>query len=146
MSTGNKRFGRKTKLNQDIIDKASALLQKGLFEETVFTLLGIPKSTWYGWKERGQADIEKGVKSIYSDFVDAIRKSESYAEMTAVEGVRSAGDAGDWRANAWYLERRFQDRWGQKIGMDISADVNVEYVIVEAKEAVKFLKEGEGEQ
>ncbi len=141
-----RRYGRDTKLNQSIIDKASALLQKGVFECTVFNLLGIPSSTWYMWKERGRQDREQGVQSIYVEFLEAIEKSEAYAEVKSIEDVKAAGEAGDWRASAWFLERRFQDRWGHKIGMDISADVNIEYLIVEAKEAVKFIKEGEGEQ
>ena len=28
--------------------------------------------------------------------------------------IRAAGEAGDWRALAWLLERRYPDRWGRQ--------------------------------
>lgn len=41
-----------------------------------------------------------------------IEKAEAEATMAAVESVRRAAICGDWRASAWWLERRKPEEWG----------------------------------
>ena len=41
-----------------------------------------------------------------------IEKAEAQATMAAVESVRRASLGGDWRASAWWLERRNPEEWG----------------------------------
>lgn len=106
-------MGRKTKLTPDLIRDAEKLVSAGNYVETVCDYLGIGKTTWYRWLERG----EKARKGIYREFRDAIKKAEARAEIRAVNGILSAGQD-NWQALAWYLERRHHEKWGRKDRLD----------------------------
>lgn len=103
-------MGRRTKLTPELIENAAKLIAGGNYASTVFQMLGIGESTWYEWLQRGR---EGARKSIYTEFAEAIKKAESAAELRAVSGIMAAGRR-NWTAYAWYLERKFPDRWGLK--------------------------------
>jgi len=103
-------MGRRTKLTPELIENAAKLIAGGNYASTVFQMLGIGESTWYEWLQRGR---EGARKSIYTEFAEAIKKAESAAELRAVSGIMAAGRR-NWTAYAWYLERKFPDRWGRK--------------------------------
>lgn len=103
-------MGRRTKLTPELIENAAKLIAGGNYASTVFQMLGIGESTWYEWLQRGR---EGKRKSIYTEFAEAIKKAEVAAELRAVSGIMAAGRR-NWTAYAWYLERKFPDRWGQK--------------------------------
>ena len=42
-----------------------------------------------------------------------------------VENIRKVGDAGDWRANAWWLERVAHEEFGKKSVVDANINANV---------------------
>jgi hypothetical protein len=73
-------------------------------------MLGVGESTWYRWLEKGRYSKDR---SIYREFWESIQKAEAAAEARAVSGVMAAGRR-NWTAYAWYLERKFPDRWGRK--------------------------------
>jgi hypothetical protein len=45
-----------------------------------------------------------------------IEKAEAEATMVATQSVRMAAIGGDWRAAAWWLERRRYSEWGRSAG------------------------------
>ena len=70
------------------------------------------------WLQRGR---ESERRNIYSEFSEAVKKAEAAAELRAVSGIVAAGRR-NWTAFAWYLERKYPDRWGRrdKIQQEIS--------------------------
>lgn len=46
--------------------------------------------------------------------MEAVKRSETTAEIGAVAGILSAGREGNWQALAWFLERKYSERWGRK--------------------------------
>ncbi len=58
--------------------------------------------------------VEEGAEhaQIYADFFTAIKKAEAEAEHKALKTIKKGGFG--WQAQAWFLERRFPQRWGAK--------------------------------
>lgn len=110
MLCGVNDMGRRLKLTPELIEQAAKLIAGGNYASTVFQMLGVGESTWYRWLEKGRDS--KG-RSIYREFWESIQKAEAAAEARAVSGVMAAGRR-NWTAYAWYLERKFPDRWGRK--------------------------------
>ena len=52
-------------------------------------------------------------RAEYADFADDVRQAEAKAAIRLVGQILEAGDK-DWRALAWWLERRFPEEWGRK--------------------------------
>ena len=105
-------MGRRLKLTPELIEQAAKLIAGGNYASTVLQMLGVGESTWYRWLEKGRDS--KG-RSIYREFWESIQKAEAAAEARAVSGVMAAGRR-NWTAYAWYLERKFPDRWGEGQG------------------------------
>lgn len=132
--------GRKTALTRELIDRACALLREGHYVATVQLALGIPDSTWFHWMVKGEKIIEaidqlyaeadaEGREvsdeevdllvnsfpngSIYLEFATSVKKALADAEMNQLNLILLEARKGTWQAAAWYLERRFRDRWGR---------------------------------
>lgn len=52
----------------------------------------------------------------YREFCEAATRANDEAEVSAIARVRAGaqGEHADWRADAWFLERRFPDRWRRR--------------------------------
>jgi len=81
--------------------------------------LGIGRRTFYTWLQKGEEDYQRGVSSLYRQFYEAMEESRSLAETEAVKGILEAGKK-QWQALAWFLERRYPERWGLKKRSDDS--------------------------
>lgn len=102
--------GRPTKLTQEIADEIIKLIEAGNYVETAAGCCGIQKSTLYRWLRRG-ARAKSGLHRL---FCDAVKKADGRAEAAGVVRIRQAGKQA-WQADAWFLERRFRDRWGKNV-------------------------------
>lgn len=85
-------------------------------------IVGIHVATYYGWLERGEADVEAGVESDYSEFFEASTHARAYARASAVAHIRTAM-SDDWRAAAWYLERSDSENWGRQEKVEHSGEL-----------------------
>lgn len=117
------RMGRPTKLDQKVQDDIVLMLKMGNYIETAAAFAGISKTTLYSWMRRGREELErveegKGRKirkaeEPYVDFLNAVEKSMAEAEIRDVQIIYNAAKS-DWKASAWRLERKYQDKWGRK--------------------------------
>ena len=105
-------MGRPTTLNQDKIDAVCTWLHAGYFVEDAARMAKIPKSTFYNWLDKGKADREAEVDSIYVEFLDAIEVARAQAEGIFLGSIRNAATRGVWQAAAWWMERSFQ-KWSE---------------------------------
>lgn len=101
--------GRKTKLTKELIREAETLIEAGSYAVTVCAYLGIGETTWYRWLKEGEA-AKSGLKR---EFWEAIIQADARAEIGNVAVIRKAAE-NDWRAAAFFLERRFPKKWGRK--------------------------------
>ena len=67
---------------------------------------GITIRTLQRWIQRAEDGEQK-----YVEIRDQVEQAEALSAQNAVELILKAGHK-DWRAAAWFLERRFPDDWG----------------------------------
>jgi len=112
-----------TKRKQRAVVKA---LKAGEYAKVAAEAQGIDESTYYRWLQRGEAAIKASdngetmdAKELgYADFVVKVRQAEAEAEETALQRVQRSED---WRATAWFLERRYPGRWAKRQSLDVTS-------------------------
>lgn len=72
---------------------------------------GVTHECFRLWENRVKA-ADPDVPSDIADFIGKVRVAEAASEVTAVRELRS-GRPG-WQGSAWFLERRFPQRWGKQ--------------------------------
>jgi transposase len=142
--------GRPTKLNTKLTAKITQELQLGMFIETVCELNGITRETYYQWLKRGRAAGEKpdAKERLYVDFLQAVTQASAEAEAHALSQIRKGVD--NWTSQAWFLERRFRQRWARTVDQSGMADIKpgggVNFVIQYPTKAEDVVPEPEDEQ
>lgn len=115
-------MGRPTKLTEARKKKIVAAIRKGNFAQIAAAANGITEQTYYNWLKRGSedaaADDPDRQGSIYAEFFEAVKSAEAEAELKKVDGLNTT--ATGWQRHAWWLERRFPKRWGQKQSLELS--------------------------
>ncbi len=101
------RTGRKCKLTDEPVRRILDVLATGGTHRTACRAAGISTSTFYSWLERG----EREPSGPFPEFLEAVRQVEAQREIEALATISKAA-AEDWRAAAWYLSRRYPERWG----------------------------------
>lgn len=123
------RIGRQTLLTPALQERIVGAIRSGAYNETAAAYANIAEKTFYNWLTRGREDAEAGIEpedSIHLQFLQAIEKAQADAEIENLLVVRGAaigkpskegvpGEAQDWKAAAWYLERKHPDRYGRRI-------------------------------
>jgi hypothetical protein len=87
--------------------------------ETAARVCGIPEETVRVWMHRG------GLQSSgkFHDFANAVGQALAESEMGMVQVIQGAAKA-SWKAAAWYLERRFSERWGKKESVNVNGHID----------------------
>ncbi len=101
-------------------------LRAGHYAKVAAARLGIDESTYYRWLQRGEATLKAAAAGEpvaakdrqYARFVERVREAEAEAEQTALRRVLRSED---WRATAWFLERRHPGRWARRQGVDVTS-------------------------
>lgn len=95
-----RRRRRRNRYDQETVDKLCDMLRKGVPRSTaMINVLGCTQ-TFYRWMER------------YPEFKEAVERAEQEAVAFYAERIRLATFE-DWRAAAWWLERRFPHEFGR---------------------------------
>ncbi len=102
----------KSRFADDVQRHIIEMVRKGNHPETAAASAGISRTTLNEWLRKGVAGDE-----VYAAFAAAVREAESESEAAAVRTLRSAGT---WKAQAWFLERRFPQRWMKREGREIT--------------------------
>lgn len=104
--------GRKTKLTAEVQSKFLRAIRAGNWIETCCDYVGINPDTYYEWMKRGEKTGDGN--AIYREFRAAVLEARASAEIESVARIRVSGQKGDWKADAWYLERSHPERWGKQ--------------------------------
>lgn len=119
--------GRRTILNDAVIEAAADLVRAGHFDVAVYEGLGIAKATFYSWLKNGE-DLQEALDNLsileedltefaklQIDFTDRIKKARLESQNELVNLIKSAAKKPhNWTAAAWILERRYSETWGTK--------------------------------
>ena len=100
-------MARPSKFDQPTADVILKAVAAGLPNETAAKLAGIDVRTLYAWKRKGKTGEE-----LFVQFFHDLMRQQAEAVAKAVEAIRAAAERGEWRAAAWWLERRHPDLYG----------------------------------
>ena len=133
-------MSRRVTISQNIIDALTQAVSKGLYLDSACALVGIGVSTYYQWAKRGESEPD----SLYSQLTDAVKKAESVDQETRLARIAAAAKGGAvlsretvtdsqgrtvvkeklaapaWQADGWGLERRYNDRYGQRSRQEVT--------------------------
>lgn len=112
-------MARKPKLTPELQKEFCAYVASGLTKKGAADAVLITETTLYSWINRGQADKDKGKITIYSQFLESVKKAEAKFKLTHIKNIKTASDDGAWQASAWLLERCYRDEYGRST-MDIN--------------------------
>lgn len=91
---------RKRKLNPAIQLEICKSIAAGIDVESACVREGVSKSTYYDWLKRGEAG-----ESPFDEFLEAIDQAMAEVTRRVTYHVVKAAES-DWKAGAWWLERR----------------------------------------
>lgn len=118
---GKRRPGAPSKFDEATRDAIIEEVARGNFDNVAAHAAGIAAATLGQWKTRGNDDLEHGRQTEYAEFVTRLSRASAEAELHMVQRIRAqAGE--DWRAAAFYLERKAPERWARKDKLDVSTD------------------------
>lgn len=93
---------------------------------TACEFAGIPPATGQEWLMRGNGThgSRKSTPQLAS-FASAIKKAQSDAEVACVAQIKSAAST-SWQAAAWWLERKYPDKWAQSHQVNVKVKAEIE--------------------
>ena len=109
--------GRKTKLTPTLQDEIVKRIRAGNYIKVACQAVGISHTAYFDWIKKGEEGI-----SPYSEFLYSVKKAEAEAHVNYVAIVASQAP-NQWQAAAWWLERKFPDKWGKKEKIDIKQEL-----------------------
>lgn len=111
---GRRSGGRKSKLTPELQERICRLVREGNYLRVAALATGIHEATLYRWLADGEAEKS----GIYREFYVALKRAEAEAEARMVARIETAA-VETWQAAAWYLERKYADRWGRRERVDV---------------------------
>jgi hypothetical protein len=102
-------MARPTRLTAETRAALCDALERGCTRKDAAALAGIAESTLFQWLAAGRDDEAHR----FVELLQAVEHAEAQASQVAVGTIRTAMDKGDWKAAAWWLERRRRRTWGK---------------------------------
>lgn len=100
--------GRPTRYSDALGDRICMWIAGGMPIATSCMQEGIGRATFYDWKARAKVGEEP-----FATFFRAVDQALARSEVAVMQSVVAAARE-NWKAGAWWLERRFPKRYGQR--------------------------------
>lgn len=110
MAENPKGAGRKLSLTPEVVEKIARHVRTGNHWGVAAQLAGVKERTFWGWVKI--ARDHRRPPAIFSQLLQALHEADAAAEAVHVQNLMACMRK-DWRASAWYLERKHRDRWGR---------------------------------
>lgn len=101
-------MGRPSKFTPEIAAAILRAVGAGLAYPQAAALAGVCERTLYNWLEAGDAGQEP-----LATFLQDLKSTEAKAELESLAAVKAGGPG--WQSRAWYLERKYPERWGRSV-------------------------------
>lgn len=123
-----RKQGRNTLLTDLRKDTIVTMLQAGSYVDDACRAVGIHRSTFYNWMQRGNIQRERQGAGLpvedneaqYLDFLDTIEVADAEGIISHLMNIDNAAKNGAWQASAWILERKQPKKWGRYDRTEIS--------------------------
>lgn len=142
--TSKKKPGRKGGYsNPRIVEAFVAAIENGNSIGNACRMIGVSDSSFYNWLNWA---AEPDATPALIDFKTRIEAAQVKIEQGMVDIVRKAAFSGEWRAAAFWLERRRAADWGSKQSLEVGQaqpkpDPKVDATIQRAKDAAALQRE-----
>lgn len=120
-------MGRPSKLTPESAKKIVDAIAAGNYLEVAAAHGGVVYSTLNEWMKKG----ERATTGDYREFYESVKRAEADAEMLRIARISKAGSEGNWTADAWYLERRYPDRWGRRTEVSGAGGGPITFEVIE---------------
>lgn len=145
MAKTPKAKGRPSKFTPEIRKALIDAITAGLTYTHACQIVGIDYVTFTNWRNKGEQLDEEDEEGFF-DFFNALTRAETKASTAMMAHIRAAAQGDkknginpDWRAAAWWLERRYPDEYGkQKLDINHSGKVSLSWA-----DMVKQASEGD---
>ena len=115
-------MGRPSKiLDPEVPRRIVKAMSEGNFFDTSCSLAGLDPKAGRDWLRRGARS--KNPDDPYRRFFLEVEAARATSEDGAVLMIRR-GQLEDWKAAAWWLERRHPKKWGAKISLIVEGELN----------------------
>ncbi len=94
-------------------------LRSGCYRKDAAAFADVGTSTFYRWMERGEADAESDRQSVERDLWEAVARAEADA-VVRMNALIAAAAPKDWKAAAWWLERKLPDDYGRRDRLEVT--------------------------
>lgn len=102
-------------------------LESGLYMREACAIVGVGTATIYGALRQGKIDRRAEQDTPFAEFATNVERAMATAEQESLVRIRGAARVNPafWAADAWWLERRYPEKYGRKdrIAMEHSGDV-----------------------
>lgn len=112
-------MARPTKLTDEVKETICRMIATGAALEVAARAGGVTAPTLHNWMKRGEQGEEP-----YAQFRLEVEEARAVSEVELITLMRRAaveGSAGEWRAAAWLLGRKFPERWSEKRQLEVSS-------------------------
>jgi transposase len=100
---------RPEKITLEMIEEICEYIAQGYSFATSAKLAGISASTFFRWKAEGQSE---SASDLHRAFELQVREATAFSESEALQIIRSSALIdNNWKAAAWFLERRFPETY-----------------------------------
>jgi len=94
-------------------------LEAGTYRSEACAAAGLAERTVMRWLEIGRAEAQHqesddSPMTVYWHIWQSTLRAEAVTQVRALQTVHAAAGRGAWRAAAWFLERRYPEKWGPK--------------------------------
>jgi hypothetical protein len=110
-SSTRRLAGRPSTLTVETTDRIVALVRGGNYVGTALGILGIPRSTYYGWWRRGDPDGDDPRDAVYRAFREDVERAQAVAEVALVAAMAREARERDWRVALKMLEKIYPEHW-----------------------------------
>ena len=145
--------GRKTKLDETMIERICELIKLQCSWNQICDMVGIAPMTLRNWRERGSQESSKRGDRLYRELVERINRAEAETYTEAVKVFQNAIKGGEkirktelhmensipvkskitetelapnWKAAVEWLARRYPEKWGKYETLRIESDMRLE--------------------
>ena len=141
--------GRPSKLTPERAQAIALAVSEGHYLQHAAAAAGVARSSVHSWLARGQKARKRldgggepePDEEPYLDFLEALEGAERCAAELGIAPIRAAMADGDWRAAAWYLERRLPSHWRPGADRDVSDEEDAAAAFAAEKAASEELLE-----
>ncbi len=112
-------MGRPTDCTPEVIARVAEGVRLGMPFAHAARRAGIGESTFYQWKQRGDAGEQP-----FAEFLEAVESAKAECEAKQLQRIQRAARKGNWQASAWLLERRYPDEYGRRDRHTVDATVS----------------------